>query len=126
VSRFARVLKSKVTIVVALVVVVAVVSGIGVYEQSHNGHVKTVSNSQNQLTQISYDGKSGVNAYDLLQKYATVKAKRYSFGYLVTSINGVAGNGPKYWTFYVNGKQATVGASSYVTKNSDKITWKLQ
>ncbi|MGH7234405.1 MAG: DUF4430 domain-containing protein, partial [Candidatus Saccharimonadales bacterium] len=32
----------------------------------------------------------------------------------------------KYWTFYVNGKEASVGASSYVTKNSDRLTWKLQ
>jgi hypothetical protein len=44
----------------------------------------------------------------------------------VTSIDGTFGNGPKYWTFYVNGKQADVGASSYVTKSSDNIMWKLQ
>jgi hypothetical protein len=62
----------------------------------------------------------------LLEKHATIQAKHYSFGYFVTSIDGVVGNGPKYWTFYVNGKEASVGASSYVTKNSDRINWKLQ
>jgi hypothetical protein len=125
-SRVAQVLKSKITIFIALVVVIGAGAGLGVYEHDHSGYIKTVSNSQHQLTQISYNGKNGVNAYALLQKYETVQAKHYSFGYLVTSINGVAGNGPKYWTFYVNGKEASVGASSYITKDSDKIMWKLQ
>lgn len=125
-SRVARTLKSKLTILVAVVVLIGAGAGIGVYEHDHNGHVQTVSNSQHQLTQISYRGKNGVNAFALLQKYATVQSKHYSFGEFVTSINGVAGNGPKYWTFYVNGKQAKVGAGSYITKDSDTITWKLQ
>jgi hypothetical protein len=67
-----------------------------------------------------------VNAFVLLKKYALVQAKHYSFGYFVSSINGVAGNGPKYWTLFVNGKESSVGASSYITKSSDKITWKLE
>ncbi|MDB5184975.1 MAG: hypothetical protein JWN38_783 [Candidatus Saccharibacteria bacterium] len=123
-SRVAQVLKTKVTIVVAVVVIIG--AGVGVVAHNHAGTVKTVTNSQRQLTQISYNGKKGVTAYALLQKYATVQAKHYSFGDLVTAVNGVAGNGPKYWTFYVNGKQANVGASAYVTKDSDKIMWKLQ
>jgi hypothetical protein len=125
-SRVAQVLKSKLTIIVALVVVIGAGAGVGVYEHSQSGHVKTVANAQHKLTQISYSGKNGVNAFTLLQKYATIQSKHYSFGEFVTSINGVAGNGPKYWTLYVNGRQATVGASAYVTKNSDTITWKLQ
>ncbi len=126
-SRVAQVLKSKVTIAIVAVVVIATGVGIGIDVHNHdNGHVQTVTNAQHKITQISYNGQNGVNAYVLLQKHATVQAKHYSFGYLVTSIDGVVGNGPKYWTFYVNDKQASVGASSYVTKNSDRITWKLQ
>jgi hypothetical protein len=126
-SRVAQILTSKITAGIVAVVVIAAGVGIGVEVHNHdNGHVQTVTNAQHKITQISYDGQNGVNAYVLLQKHATVQAKHYSFGYLVTSIDGVAGNGPKYWTFYVNGKAATVGASSYVTKNSDKIAWKLQ
>ncbi len=125
-GRVAQVLKSKTIIIAALVVVIGAGAGIGVYEQDQSGHVKTVTNSQHQLTRISYSGKNGVNAFSLLQKYAKVQSKHYSFGEFVTSINGEAGNGPKYWTLYVNGKQATVGASAYITKNSDTVTWKLQ
>ena len=126
-SRVAQVLKSKLAVILAFLVVVVVGVVIGLYAYSSNSaHVHTVTNAQHQLTQISYDGRNGVNAFALLKDHASVKAKLYSFGYFVTSIDGVTGNGPKYWTFYVNGKEASVGASSYITKSSDKITWKLE
>ncbi|HUC87747.1 MAG TPA: DUF4430 domain-containing protein [Candidatus Binatia bacterium] len=125
-SRVAQDLKTKLILpVVALVVIITGVS-LGIYAHDHSDQAQTVTNAQHQLTQISYHGQNGVNAYILLKKYATVQAKHYSFGYFVTSIDGVVGNGPKYWTLYVNGKEASVGASSFVTKNSDDITWKLQ
>ena len=126
-SRVAHVLTSKLTVAAVAIVIIAAGTGAGiVIHNKHDGNVQTVSNSQHQLTQISYNGQNGMNAYVLLQKHATVQAKKYSFGYFVTSIDGVAGNGPKYWTFYVNGKEASVGANSYVTKNSDRIMWRLQ
>jgi uncharacterized protein DUF4430 len=125
-SRVAQI-KTKIAIGVTVIVVIAVgvVAGIDIHNRS-DGNVKTVTNSQHQITQISYNGQNSVNAYVLLEKHATVQAKHYSFGYFVTSIDGVAGNGPKYWTFYVNGKEASVGASSYITKSSDRISWKLE
>jgi hypothetical protein len=124
-SKVAQTLKPKLAILAAIVIIVAV--GLGVYVQTKNsGDVQTLTNSQHQITQISYKGTNNVNAYVLLKKYAVVQAKHYSFGYFVTSINGVAGNGPKYWTMYVNGKESNVGASDYITKDSDTITWKLQ
>jgi hypothetical protein len=126
-SRVAQVLKSKIRYVVVAVIIIAAGVGSGIYIHDNNsGHVQTTTNSQHQITQISYAGKNGENAFVLLKKYATVQAKHYSFGYLVTSIDGVVGSGSKYWTFFVNGREASVGASSYITKSSDKITWKLE
>ncbi len=126
-SRVAQFLKSKTLIAFTVLLVIGAGIGTGIaLSLNDSGNVQTLTNSQHQLSQISYDGQTGINAFVLLKKYATVQAKHYSFGYLVTSINGIAGNGPKYWTFFVNGKEASVGASSYVTKNSDKITWKLE
>jgi len=120
-----KIITPKVAAVAAVIIIVA--TGLGIYVQNKDtGHVQTVTNSQQQITQISYDGKNGVDAYTLLKSYASVQAKHYSFGYFVTAIDDVKGSGPKYWTFYVNGKESNVGASSYITKNSDKITWKLQ
>ena len=47
-------------------------------------------------------------------------------GFFVTDIGSLhAGNG-KYLLYYVNGKEATVGVSSYRLKNGDIIEWKLK
>lgn len=74
---------------------------------------------------LTYRGVSGKTALALLQERAQVGIKRSSFGALVDSVNGVHGGG-KYWMFYVNGKQAQVGADAYVTKNGEKIEWKFE
>lgn len=125
-GRAAQILKSKLLVAVVIVVALAGI-GTAVWVYAGNpGDVHTTVNTQKQTTQVSYRGQNGVNALTLLKKYATVKTKHYSFGDMVTSIDGTAGNGPKYWTFYVNNKEASVGAGSYTTKNSDTLTWKLQ
>lgn len=116
------------TIVIAVVAILAIAGGVvgAVIANSPAHKVSSTLNAQHQLSDIKYNGQNGQNALDLLKKHADVTLKHYSFGDLVTSINGVAGNGPKYWTFYLNGKMAQVGAESYTTKSSDKIEWKLQ
>lgn len=126
-GRVAQTLTSKLTVAAVAVILAAGAAGAGVaIHDKNNGNVQITSNTQHQLTQISYNGQTGVNALVLLQKHATVQTKKYSFGPFVKSIDGVNGNGPKYWTFYVNDKEASTGASSYITKNTDRITWKLQ
>lgn len=119
--------KAKTLVVVVVIVLAAAIgTAIALYANSPSHKVDTSLNSQNQLTDISYRGQNGVDALSLLKKHATVTTKHYSFGDLVTSINGMPGNGPKYWTFYVNGKMSQVGASAYKTKTGDKLEWKLQ
>lgn len=113
-----------ISVIVALVLAGGIVGAVVANSPSHKSHVTL--NSQNQITSISYRGQNGQDALSLLKKHARVEAKHYSFGDLVTSINGTPGNGPKYWTLYDNGKMAQVGASSLITKNSDNIEWKLQ
>lgn len=116
------------TVLIALAVMVlgAGSAAIAVVSNSPQHKVGVSYSSQQKLTDIKYNGRNGVDALTLLRKHAVVKVKHYSFGDLVTSINGSEGNGPKYWTFYVNGKEAQVGAGAYVTKNQDKLEWKLQ
>lgn len=74
---------------------------------------------------LTYQGDNGKTVLDLLKQHAHVVVKNSSFGPLVDSINDVQGGG-KYWMFYVNGKQASVGAGAYVTKNWEKIEWKFE
>ncbi len=114
-------------ILISAVVALAIGGGSWAYTANSPAHKTQVTvYTQHQTTQISYKGQNGANALDLLKKHASVETKHFSFGDQVISINGTAGNGPKYWTFYLSGKQAQVGAGTYVTKSSDDIMWKLQ
>ncbi len=84
-------------------------------------------NSELQKTEyLSYKGEDGKTALELLKSEAEVETKSSSLGDYVTSINGNDGDGSKFWLFYVNGKEATVGADKYITKSGETIEWKLQ
>ncbi|WP_442599672.1 DUF4430 domain-containing protein [Neobacillus sp. D3-1R] len=48
------------------------------------------------------------------------------FGKMITSINGLAGEGTNYWAFYVNGQMATVGADSYKLQAGDQISFQYE
>ncbi len=115
------------TSVIAAVVIAALGFGSWAYVANSPSHkVSAITNAQHQTSQLSYHGQSGQTALALLKQHANVQTKHYSFGDMVTNIDGTPGTGPKYWTLYVNGKQSQVGASAYVTKNTDTVTWKLQ
>jgi hypothetical protein len=117
----------KTNVIVAVAVLLGLGGGVWAYIANSPSHkVDVVTNAQHQITQLSYQGQDGQNALSLLKKHARVQTKHYSFGDMVVSINGAPGNGPKYWTFYINGKMASVGAGTYTTRNSDKLAWKLQ
>ncbi len=90
-------------------------------------HIAVVQPAKNQLQQLSYQGETGKNALALLKAHATVVTKNSSYGEYVVSVNGVGGGtSGKYWMFYVNGRQAQVGAGQYITKAGDVITWKFE
>ena len=71
-------------------------------------------------------------AYDAIKQLAdakkiTMTTKEYSsMGYFIEEINGIKNNNQtgEYWGYYINGKTAQLGASSYILKNNDLITWK--
>jgi hypothetical protein len=63
----------------------------------------------------------------LLSSNLSVEFEEYSFGNLVTSIDGVTnGTDNKYWVYYINSELAKVGASSYTLEPSDIITWQFE
>jgi len=77
--------------------------------------------------ELTYSGSDGLTALALLEKAATIKMSGAGEMAFVTEINGITADSAKneFWAFEVNGQSATVGAGSYITKNSDTITWKL-
>ena len=70
--------------------------------------------------------------YDALikQKNAgkiTLSGKNYpGLGFFVTNIGPLHSGGGKNLLYYINGKEATVGVSSYTLKDNDVIEWKLE
>ncbi len=76
---------------------------------------------------IKYQGQEGKNALDLLKQTQKVTLKTYAgVGEFVNGINGLESDSKHFWSFYVNGAQATVGASTYTTKSTDVIEWKFE
>ncbi len=81
--------------------------------------------AQQEIKSFSYMGREGIDALTLLKEETVVDQEASG---LVASINGRKADKSKreYWAFYVNRKMAEVGPADYVTKDTDKIEWKLK
>lgn len=114
----------------------------GCNQQSTDQPVGQSTNQQRQQIQVS-QSVEGVDigfqpyllyadetktALEVLKIGHNVEVKNFSgVGDFVIGINGQrAENGKNFWSFYVNGQQAPVGAGDYKVKNGDRIEWKLE
>lgn len=70
----------------------------------------------------------GTTALDLMRQVAQIKTNGDGISAFVTEINGQTADESQkeFWAFYVNGKQAEVGAGSYVLKDKDQVEWKIE
>jgi len=74
------------------------------------------------------------NVFEAMKKLQDDKKGEFSFNYkeypgmgaFVNEINGIKGKSGAYWIYYVNGKEASVGVSSYILKEGDSILWKQE
>ena len=86
-----------------------------------------VSIQQQVEKEISYRGVEGKNALELLKSRYDVNTEDFpGVGEMVKTIDGKTPTDKQFWGFYVNGEMAQVGAGDYITKASDKITWKIE
>lgn len=73
-----------------------------------------------------------ITFYDALVKAKneneiTFSGKNYpGLGFFVTEIGTLRAGSGKNLLYYINGKEATVGVSSYTLKDGDVIEWKLE
>jgi hypothetical protein len=72
--------------------------------------------------------KVGSTALELLSTTHKIVTKGEKQNAFVTTIDGYIAdpNKKEFWAFYVNGKQAEVGAGTYIVKNNDTIEWKIE
>lgn len=71
--------------------------------------------------------QEGTTALDVLIQSKNIEVKEYTYGKLIESIEGIRnGQDQKYWMYYINGKEASVGAAEYALQSHDKIEWKFK
>jgi hypothetical protein len=74
------------------------------------------------------DVEKGTTELAVLKRTSLVETKGEGQNAFVISINGRKVDDAKheFWAFYVNGKQAEIGAGSYILQNNDKVLWKIE
>jgi len=81
---------------------------------------------------ITLSTPANTTFYDALMKAKnsgaiTFSGKNYpSLGFFLTDIGALHSGDGKDLLYYINGKEATVGVSSYILKNGDILEWKLE
>ena len=89
---------------------------------------QTISGAKPEST--TYKGKleKVTTALELLQQQAEVKMKGTDVEAFIIEINGRKADEAQreYWSMYVNGKPAEVGAGSYKLQDGDTIEWKIE
>ncbi len=111
-------------------IIVSIIAGVGIVYAMTQKPVLAPSTQQQQqqvpVSTVEYTGVEGRTALDLLKQTHVVEVKNYSFGDLVTGIDGVSPDANHFWAMYVNGEFSQVGASAYITKSSDQIKWQIE
>ncbi len=120
-----------------IIVLVAVIAIIGIFiigglpsanttkNQNTNENVTLAVNMFNNSKSFSYEFQN-ISALGLLEKNNTVNVTDSKYGKFVNCINSVCSNNNYYWIYYVNNKEAQLGAASYYVKGNDTIEFKYE
>jgi|SRR3989344_1844352 len=98
--------------------------------QSETGYLSAIIRVGDSATAIAWqDGATLYEALDRARREGRIDfgAREYSgLGYFIESIGSLSEGNGKFLTYFINGKRASVGVSSYLLKHGDVIEWKLQ
>ncbi len=76
--------------------------------------------------------EKNMSVYDFMikvkdQKKITFTEKTYiGLGKFIDEINGLRGDGSRFWIYYVNGQKAKIGVSNYKINPGDVVSWKYE
>lgn len=130
--------KTKTIIISVFVVVLAAIGVTTAVLLNRAGAPAQQANSQQESTQtqesteqnpntVTFTAEADKTVLDQLKTHAEVVTKEASFGVYVDSINGiVGGTDGKYWSYYVDGQMAQIGAGEYTTTGGEKVEWKFE
>lgn len=87
-----------------------------------------------EINELSYKStiENDTSVYDFMQKIKdkgeiTFEEKNYTgMGKFIDEINGIRGNGEKYWIYYVNDTKAKIGISNYKINPGDVVSWRYE
>ncbi len=93
----------------------------------------SVSLSVRQATS-AFEVPDGSSVFDAMNILASQENSNFTFhstyysgmGYFIDEINGEKNRDNAFWVYYVNGAEASIGASNYILKNGDTIRWRLE
>jgi hypothetical protein len=121
-------LMSRTNRLIGALVITLVVAG-AIVTQNYKKSTVTTSPSPTptasaQTDTVRYPCVAGKTALDVLKSSHTVHEQTASFGVYVQGIDGKDGDAKHYWSFYVNGNAASVGASAYTCQGTEPIEWR--
>ena len=122
--------KQRNVLVVGIILIAILVTALGLYFVRPGA--SSVTDTQAPAKVISravrYTAEKGKTVLAQLREVNdTVVTKKSSYGPYVDSLNGLKGGDKgKYWTFYIDGKMASVGADTYTAKGGEEIVWRYQ
>jgi hypothetical protein len=130
-TRQTKIRKSYIAIAVAAVAVAGIATAVVVnrpVESQKNTTTPVVTKTVTQADVVSYTGEKDKTALVQLKAVASgVVTKSSSYGEYVDAIGSLkGGQDGKYWSFYIDGKMASVGGDAYVSKGGEKIEWKFE
>jgi hypothetical protein len=125
------------TILLSAFVVLGGLSAVMLYAVKDTDNQRRADNAQMEskktavvqpATTVRFTAVAGKTILEQLEQTAgDVTIKDSSYGQYVEAINGVkGGTDNKYWTYYVNGQMANIGAGEYETKGGEEIVWKFE
>jgi hypothetical protein len=88
--------------------------------------IGTTPSPEASVTVVQYKCPAGKTALEGLRVVHSAEVTESSFGELVTSIDGEAQGGGKYWTYTIDKKFASTSADKYQCKGTEIIQWDLK
>ena len=89
-------------------------------------HDRVADTNKRQNYVVKFRAVADKTALEQLKAKHSVVTKSYSYGEMVTGIDGVVPDSAHFWAFLVNGKMASEGAGTYKTKAGDKVEFRLE